>query len=127
MRPSNPVTIAEEAVSAYIGASFNREYSSDCNVNPEALSDAVLGQRLGDAFTEMMNALAALKDDDAAGVLDRVQQRDHDGSLFAVVTLDYVREQRVANSPAMLANAPERPPSERTTGNPPKPRTCAQE
>jgi hypothetical protein len=125
MSNSNPVKIAEEAVRYYIGAAFDREYSYDCNVNPEMLSDAELGKRLGDAFTEMLNALAALKDEDAAGVLDRVQQRDHDGSLFAVVMLDDVRRHRVANSPATQANAPERPPLERTTDQPPKPGTCA--
>lgn len=126
MSDSNPVKIAEEAVSYYIGAAFDREYSYDCTINPEALSDAVLSQRLDETHAEMMNALAALDDEDAAGVLQRVQQRDHDNSLFAVVTLDYVREHRVANSPATQANAPERPPPERTTDQP-KPRSCAPE
>lgn len=124
MPDPSPVMIAEEAVRYYIGAAFDREFSYDCNINPEALSDVVLSQRLDDAHTEMMNALAALKDEDAAGVLARVQQADHDNSLFAVAMIEDVRAHRAGILGAVEC-APHRPPLERATGQPPKPGTCA--
>ena len=121
MSDSNSVKIAEEAVSYYIGASFDREFSYDCNVNPENLSDAVLSQRLDDARAEMINALAALDDTEAAGVLQRVQQRDHDNSLFAVVMLDDVREHRAANMTGSSGDEPDRPSPLKRRGLRPEP------
>ena len=111
---------AEDAVDAYIGASFRHEYSYDCAANPDSLSDAELARRLDAAHAQMMDALAALSDDDVADILGRIQQRDHDGSRFAVVSVEDVRRHRAQVSAGVAEDAPPRPRTERIVS--PQPR-----
>ena len=106
------MAFAEDAIDGYIRASFRHEFSYDCTVNPDDLPDAELARRLDAAYTRMMDALAALGDDDVADILGRMQRPDQDGSCFAVVSLDEVRRHRAQNSAGVAEDASPGSPTE---------------
>lgn len=116
MSSPDPIRNAEDAVRAYIDAEYQCEFGYDCTVNPEGvLSEDDLYRQVTEAKAAMMDALAALSDEDVSGVLYRVQRQDHDGSYFAAVVLDDVRAHRAGNVDVFIVQMPDRPPGERVT------------
>lgn len=86
---------ATNFVRAYISASQDREFSYDCNVNPEGVSDDRLSELEDDARNRMMATLAVLTDVQISGLLAVNKDRDHDGSLFAVTSVVNVRRWQI--------------------------------
>lgn len=96
-------TSATEAVLEYITASRDVEYGHIDTQNPEGLSDAYLRECLAASEDRMNASLAVLPLEDMKDVLSTTQDRNLDGSSFAVASMESVSKWHGADSLKALA------------------------
>jgi len=88
------VTTAAHAIQSFISARYVSEYGYLDLVNPDALPDRVLHAREDAAHAAMLEALAALPDDEVDRVIAANLDTELDGSRFAVTTVAEVERWR---------------------------------
>lgn len=100
----SPLELAEKLIGDFLSASFQREFSYSCTVNPDNIPAYELFENEDHARNQMMAALSVLPRDDAEALLELRQLRDHDGSSFPVTNLAKIKrwvDDQAASSPSI--------------------------
>lgn len=102
-RGHTPKQLADKCIGLYISASHTAEFGWDCTVNPEGVSPDILHLEADQARNLMLASLSQLTDGEIEEVVSARKMREHDGSYFAVASLNDVAAWRLSKGQKFIA------------------------